>query len=215
MFSKALLAGAALVAAAPALAQGGPEATYSGPRAEARINYDIIGSGVTANVVVGDRGSFGDNSSGQAFGGGAEVGYDHMISPRLVVGAYAGIDFSMTDINSPGHRPYSFSAGRNLYAGVRAGVPFARGAMVYVKGGYSNGNLRPKFGTGADPTLFANYDENRSGFHVGGGVEVPISGQTYARGEYVYSKYQTFDVSSTLDVPFVRHQIVAAFGVRF
>lgn len=217
MFSKTLTAAvASLALATPAFAQDeSTAATYSGARAEIRLGGEFLGGGVQANVVDENRGSFGDDRGAEGVFGGVEVGYDLAVARSVVVGAYAGAEYTDTEIFSAGDRPYRFDSGINYYLGGRVGMPLSRGAMLYVKGGYSNGKFDPEFLPGSTPSLFNDYESSRDGFHVGGGFEVPFLSNAYFRGEYVYTEYNTFDVSPTLELPFNRHQLVAALGMRF
>lgn len=217
MYDKVLIAVAAgLVAATPAAAQDALDASrYAGPRAELRLGFEFIGSGVQNDQSFGDRGSFGDDSSGEDIFGGVEVGYDLALGSQFVAGVYAGVEVTDTRLGSAGDRPYEVETGRNFTLGARVGIPLSTQAMIYGKAGYSNGKLNVDFLPGSDPTLFDDYDSSRSGFHVGGGAEIPVLARAYTRVEYVFSKYEKFDVGSTLELPFSRHQLVAALGMRF
>lgn len=205
-----LLAASAIAAAAPAVAQDAPN--YSGARIEGRVGYEFVNSGVRSTQVFGERGVFGDDASNEEGLIGAEVGYDAQLS-GIVLGAYAGVEYSDANIGSAG-RPYTFNTGRNMTVGVRAGVPLSPGALLYVKGGYSRGRLKV-VNEGPNPALFADYDTGRSGYHVGGGVELPFGTHYYARGEYVFHRYSPFDVTANDTLKFSRHQLVAGVGVRF
>lgn len=217
MFSKTLtVAVASLVFATPAIAQDDSTApVFSGARAEIRLGGEFLGGGVQANVVDENRGSFGDDRGAEGVFGGVEIGYDHAVAGGVVLGAYAGAEYTDTEIFSAGDRPYRFDSGLNYYLGARVGMALSRGALLYAKGGYSNGKFDPEFLTGSDPTLFNDYESSRDGFHVGGGFEVPFLSNAYFRGEYVYTQYDTYDLSPTLELPFNRHQLVAALGMRF
>lgn len=218
MITKAVaVAAASLVAATPALAQDDvTTATYTGPRVEVRGGIDFVSSGVVSDQTFGDRGEFGDDERGSHDALiGAEAGFDFAVGSSLVLGGYAGIEWSQSSIPSVNNRPYNFEAGRNITVGARVGVPVSRGAMVYAKGGYSNGRLKPEFLTGADRTLFNDYDSNRNGLHAGAGAEIPFMQRAYARAEYVYHHYKKYDAGATLAVPFRRHQLVAGVGFRF
>jgi outer membrane immunogenic protein len=217
MFSKTLTVAVASVAlATPAYAQDdSTAAAYSGPRAEIRLGGEFLGGGVQSNVVDEDRGDFGDDRGANGVLGGVEIGYDHAVAQGVVLGIYAGAEYTDTEIFSAANRPYRFDSGHNLYAGARIGMPLSRGAMLYAKGGFSQGKFDPEFLTGSDPTLFDDYDSSRSGFHVGAGAEVPFMSRGYFRAEYVYHEYDTFDVGTTLELPFNRHQLVASLGMRF
>ena len=111
-------------------------------------------------------------------------------------------------------------AGRDIYVGARVGAKVAPSTLLYVKGGYTNAQLK------AD----ANYDDidygtkfKLDGWRVGAGVEQAIGQSAFAKIEYRYSKYEKakFDFgdggpdSHKFDVDTDRHQIVVGAGVRF
>src|SRR5688500_15664388 len=131
MLYKALIAAAAgLAAATPAAAQDTTDAsTFSGPRAELRLGFEFIGSGVQDDQSFDERGSFGDDSSGEDVFGGVEVGYDHQLGSQFVAGVYAGLEFTDTTAGSAGGRPYEAETGRNFTLGARVGVPLSTNAM--------------------------------------------------------------------------------------
>jgi len=183
----------ATAAATPALAQ---DATpFSGLRAEGLVGYD------TTDVE-------GESSDGITYG--AQVGYD--VQTRGAVFGAEGeiadstVDECVQDVDVTGDELCA-SAGRDLYIGGRAGAVVSPNMLVYGKAGYSNArvNLDYEDGTAGD-TLDFEEGENLDGVRVGGGVEVALGPNSYAKTEYRYSNYeQGFD----------RHQVVAGFGFRF
>ena len=98
-------------------------------------------------------------------------------------------------------------AGRDLYVGGRVGGAVARNVLLYGKAGYTNTRLSLDYedgtaGTAADFSV----GENLDGVRVGGGIELSLGTNAYAKAEYRYSNYeQGFD----------RHQVVGGFGFRF
>lgn len=212
MSTKYILAlASALAAATPATAQVVPN--YSGPRVEGRIGYEFVNSGVRSTQEFGERGFFGADSSGEGPFIGAEVGYDARLS-GVVVGAYAGFDYADTNIRSV-NNPAEFKAKGNFTLGARAGIPLDAGVMLYAKAGYSRGKLKVDLLPGASPELFEGFDENRDGYHLGGGVELPILSQLYVRTDYTYTRFNDFERSDTQEIRFRRHQLSAAIGLRF
>lgn len=213
MFKILLAATTTLAAAAPAFAQD--VSPFRGPRVEGRIGYEFVNSGVRATREFGERGMFGDDASGEQEMLGFEAGYDMQVS-GFVVGGYAGVDLTDTTISSPAS-PYEFDTGKNFTLGVRGGVALIPDVLVYAKGGYSRGKLNEKFLAGSDPALFDGYKSGRNGFHVGTGFEVALPSRFYAKAEYVYSHYKSYDVGTVneLELRFNRHQLLAGAGVRF
>jgi len=211
-----LLTAVALTAAAPALAQTEPTPPV-GPRIEARVGFDRVVLGVHASDDLNDE-SVSGGKSGVTYGG--EIGYDLRAGQYATIGVYAGIEGASTKECTElyGSDEACLKAGRNITAGVRAGYMFSRTGLLYVKGGYTNGRLRLTYRDATDGSN--NFDEgtNRDGFHVGAGAEMGFSRNFYGKLEYVYTNYNSFDVddgTTSGNLDFDRHQVVAGFGVRF
>ena len=208
---------AALVApvlATPAVAQD-----FSGARVEGRIGYDRVGLGASVTDGV-DELSADDSRDGLAYG--AEVGFDVQAGPSFIVGAYVGGDLTTTKYCTEwyGEDEACLKAGRNFTVGARIGVPVSAGALLYAKGGYSNGQLKLTYEDFEDILEDFEVSEERGGWHVGAGAEIalPTADGTYVKLEYVYTNYNSLeveaeDVSATLDGD--RHQALAGFGFRF
>ena len=183
----------ATAAATPALAQD--TAPFSGLRVEGLVGYD------TTDVE-------GENSDGVTYG--AQVGYD--VQSRGAVFGVEGeiadstVDEYVQDLDLAGDE-LCVSAGRDLYVGGRAGAAVSPNVLVYGKAGYTNARVNLDYEDGtAGTTLDFEEGENLDGVRVGGGVEVALGPNSYAKTEYRYSNYeQGFD----------RHQVVAGFGFRF
>ena len=87
--------------------------------------------------------------------------------------------------------------------------------LIYAKGGYSNGRLKPDY----EDDLGGDFElsDSRSGWHVGAGVEQAF-GRAYAKLEYVFTNYNGAeyadeDVAVGLDAR--RHQVMLGAGFRF
>jgi outer membrane immunogenic protein len=88
--------------------------------------------------------------------------------------------------------------------------------MLYVKGGYSNGQLRAVYRNSDDPSLDYNAHSNRSGFHVGAGGELAVGPNGYLRLEYVHTNYEGYaDPDLGVGIDGHRDQILAGAGLRF
>ena len=176
-----ILATAALAltaAATPALAQDAA-APFTGPRVEVVGGWDRASQG-------------GEGESGFVYGGG--IGYD-LQRGSAVFGIEGEITGSTTDRDIAGA---TIEAGRDLYAGVRAGVVAAPNTLLYVKGGYANGRVTTEV-AGND------FSDDLDGFRLGAGAERNF-GPFYGKVEYRYTNYSQ-DLS--------RHQVLAGLGVRF
>lgn len=198
---------AALVIATPAMAQDEAAAPEfkGGARVEARIGID--------DVVV----SLDDESGSKVgFSYGGEVGYDYVTNSGFVIGAYAGIDGSTTKECTEvfGNDEACLKAGRNITAGVRAGG-VVRSGLLYLKGGYSNGRATVAYRDNAAPANNISESGNLDGWHIGAGYELPISANTYAKIEYVFTNYSIDDGDFGVDADLQRHQGLIGFGFRF
>lgn len=212
MFKTVLLAGAALVAAAPAMA-----ADFAGPRVEARLGWDR--TVIDLSFDDGDT-SFHDKGHDDGFGLGAEAGYDVALGTTAVLGAYAGAEWATTKECSAvyGDDEACLKLGRNFTLGARIGAAVTPQALVYVKGGYSNGQLKATYKDFADPDFNTSDKASRDGFHLGLGAEYNVSRTGYMKAEVVRTNYNDADISdefidAKLDVR--RTQVLAGFGLRF
>ncbi|MCA1197199.1 porin family protein [Sphingomonas sp. R647] len=99
------------------------------------------------------------------------------------------------------------SAGRDLYAGARAGIKIGGSSLAYVKGGYTNARVDADYvGGAAAPTVNFSENEDLDGFRVGAGAEHRLASGVTVKVEYRYSNYEQ-DVS--------RHQGLIGVGFRF
>lgn len=229
MYKFMLIAAIAAASAMPAFAQSdtgsdiGREGSgyraaeaISGFRVEPRIGHDRVVTEL--NVKAGtDSASVREGKSGVTYGG--EAGYDLVVNTGTMLGIYGGIEGSSVEqcIPSDGTRS-CISPGRNLTVGVRGGYLLNPTTALYIKGGYSNGQIRIDY---SDPQ-FSDDDfrlsDNLSGFHVGAGVQAGFGRNFYGKLEYVYTDYNGYEVSDGSDkasLDFSRHQVVAGLGVRF
>jgi outer membrane immunogenic protein len=149
---------------------------------------------------------------------GAEAGYDARIGKSVIAGAYAGIEFADTKECSPvdGNDSFCLKLGRNVTVGARLGAKVSDRVLLYVKGGYSNGQLRGVYRNSDDPSLDFNAHSNRTGYHLGVGGEMAMGPNGYVRLEYVHTIYDDFvDPDLGLGLDGHRDQVLAGFGLRF
>ena len=95
-------------------------------------------------------------------------------------------------------------AGRDLYAGARAGIAVGTGGLVYVKAGYSNSRVKVEYDPAAGPTQV--FVDDYEGFRAGGGVQIDLGRNLFAKGEYRFTSYRGREE---------KHQGVAGIGLRF
>lgn len=188
-----LAAALASIAASPAFAQDA--APFSGLRVEGIVGYD--------NVDVE-----GEGSDGVTYG--AQIGYDVQrgsavfgiegeVGESTVDECVSGVDVTGDELCA--------TAGRDLYVGGRVGAAVTPTMLVYGKAGYTNARVSLDYEDGTNGTTDDfSIGENLDGVRVGGGVELALGPNSYAKTEYRYSNYeQGYD----------RHQVVAGFGFRF
>lgn len=215
-----LASGSALAAmASPALAQDG-RVPFTGPRVEALVGYDVTkaGSSVDNDTTPSDDQSI----EGAAYGGG--IGYDFAASPNFRI----GVEGEYTDSTAKtkynrgdfeGFGLGNVKAGRDLYAGVRAGYVMSPSTMVYAKAGYTNARFDVR---SDDGTVDTRTDIDTDGWRLGAGVEQQIGTNAFAKLEYRYSNYKKGEVnyvngpdSGRFDLDLDRHQVMAGVGIRF
>jgi outer membrane immunogenic protein len=217
--------------AAPAHAQD-----LSGFRIEGRLGWEQVGTDATLPNPDEDEDEDGDEflvasdeSSDPSFG--VELGYDAQIGSSFVLGGYVGADLS--DGEMCGELIEDDLActklERTFTVGARAGVPIGQSALIYVKGGYSNGRFETSYDADVtdndddDAGVIEEFSGSQDGYHFGGGVELGLTESLYAKLEYVYTdfgnrSYLLEDMEAGdpgLEVSHDRHQAVAGIGLRF
>ncbi|HEY0149967.1 MAG TPA: outer membrane beta-barrel protein [Allosphingosinicella sp.] len=181
----------AATAAAPAFAQTA-DTGLGGFRIEGLIGYE--------STDIEDEGS-----NGLTYGVG--VGFD-VQSGRTVFGIEAEameseMDECVTGVPNAGDSLCA-DAGRDLYVGGRAGVVVGTNTLLYAKAGYTNARLELEY----DPAVGATttVKDSLDGVRVGGGVQLGLGPNLYAKAEYRYSNYeQGFD----------KHQGLVGLGFKF
>ena len=213
MRTKFLVAlGAATVLASPAFA-----ADFAGPRAEIRGGWDRT----TIDIDYDDgEDSLSDDGHDTGFALGGEIGYDFAIGTSVVAGPYAGVEWATTKECGEvyGDDKACLKLGRNFTLGARVGAAVAPNILLYVKGGYSNGQLKATYEDFEDSDFNYSDKADRDGFHFGLGGEVAVGSNGYVRGEYVRTNYNDWDYSEEdVDVKVDSHrdQVLFGFGLRF
>lgn len=137
---------------------------------------------------------------GEGLFGQVTVGYDHMLSQRFLLGAFADGRFGNigTSLRVPllGGLDASINATYGFDVGLRAGYLITPKTLAYVLGGYS----WQKFKLDANPFPFT-YDWSGGGFMVGAGMETVVTGNWTLSGEYRYSQYAAHDIIAGLGGP--------------
>ena len=213
-----ILASGCAMAAVPAVAQE-VDSTFTGPRVEAIVGYDVTQAG---SSVDNDTTSSDDESiDGLLYGVGA--GFDFAAG-----GVVLGVEGEYTDSTAKtgfdrgdfeGFGLGNVKAGRDLYVGGRVGFIAAPKTLIYAKAGYTNARFDVLSSDGTTETR-TNIDTD--GWRLGAGVEQAVSENSFAKLEYRYSKYGEGEVdfvngpdSGRFDLDLDRHQVVASVGLRF
>ena len=212
-----LAAGSMLAVATPAFAQ--EESSHTGFRLEGLVGYDSVRPGSEEDIDNADDLDQSINDVNYGVG----VGYD-MNMGGVVLGVEGEWMESeaQTDFDTFGFSSFGVSnikAGRDLYAGVRIGVPLGSRALIYAKGGYTNASFDVLTTDNTDDT---QTDIDLDGWRAGAGVELGITDNLYLKAEYRYSNYGEGEVeapsgleSDRFNVDIDRHQGVVGVGVRF
>ncbi len=217
----ALFAAASVAAiAVPAAAQDATEGTFTGPRVEGLVGYDISKAGSDIDDDVNENND--QSIDGVTYGVG--VGYDFNAG-GVVLGLEGELTDSSADVEFDGADGEFFglgnvNAGRDIYVGARAGILANPDLLLYVKGGYSNARYNVNSSFDGDEYR-AKIDTD--GFRVGAGAEYALNENTYAKLEYRYSNYGEAELDFEGDTPDAdlgeidvdRHQVMLGFGYRF
>ena len=148
------------------------------------------------------------DSTRHAFTGGLFTGYDRQVAPRIVLGAEAGIDRSISDAVKArtAAGPVAVDPKWSLDLTGRAGYLLDQTTLAYVRGGYTNAQIE----VSADiPTSQRSASEYRDSWTLGAGIERQILKKISARLEYRYS-----DLSEG-EGTFKRHRLLTGIAYRF
>ncbi len=176
---------AAVAAATPAAAEGF--------RAEVHGGWDRVQGG-------------DEHDDGAVYGIG--LGYDMNVGKT----GFVGLDFSIDDSTMKecerssilANDELCLRAGRDLAAGVRAGVNVGEKGTLYALAGYTNARFRFDYTTPAGVTT--RDSANLDGFRLGAGYQQGFGKNMYGKVEYRYSNYEA-DVT--------RDQVLLGVGVNF
>jgi outer membrane immunogenic protein len=196
---------AAILAATPAFAQdqGPEENSFNGVSAVAFVGVDVLTI---------QENNAADTTRGLMYGGA--IGYDHQVG-KVVIGIQGEITSSQASYKIDGLLTptdhFRSEAGRDIYAGVRVGLPAGR-TLLYVGAGYVNSQLTSFYANGATSL---EETEEKGGFRVSMGVELQRK-NVFGRIEMRYQDLGDYTVFAQ-PTGFARThtQIVAGLGVRF
>ena len=151
-----------------------------------------VGLGAGAGSVVHDL-SFGgiaslDGLGGEGVFGTVTVGYDRMLTSRIVAGIFADYDFVSNVSTDAAFGPFSASVEqKNTWAiGARLGVLTSPTTLWYGTAGYSHTEFDLK---GINFNL-----PDFNGYFVGAGVESQLGGPWSLKGEYRFTQYGSEEI---------------------
>lgn len=156
---------------------------WTGPYIGAQGGYSITNHDVSLDVPGGNLFNL-DGLSGHGGTVGVVIGYDHLVLPQLLIGAYGEYNFtnSETTLNAlHGAFDGRVSQGDMYVFGGRIGT-FVRGTLVYVNAGYAHTDFTA---AGSYNTVsLGSLTKNADGALVGGGVEVPLGAGLFVTAKY-------------------------------
>lgn len=201
---KRIVSSVAALALAAGLGSAASAEPFNGPfvGVQAGWNQDDLGTPSTplGDVAVG--------RSQDSLSGGVFAGYDYKISPRVVLGAEAGVQFGADDsiVRDTGATRVTVDPKRSIDLTARAGYLVTDDTLLYARGGYTNARVKTSVENAAG---IRSASANRDGWLLGGGIEHALSDNVSARAEYRYS-----DLSEG-DGKFDRHQALFGIAYRF
>lgn len=201
MMKLMVSAAVALIAATPAFAQDSKP--FDGVSIAALIGEDVLTI---------QENNQADTTRGLMYGG--SIGFDHTVG-KIVVGIQGEVtssqsSYKITDLLTPGDR-FRSEAGRDIYGGVRVGMPTGK-VLLYVGAGYVSSQLTSIYDAGA---THLEETEEKGGFRVSMGGEYQHK-RLFGRLEMRYQDLGDYTVfSSPTGFARTHLQIVAGAGVRF
>ncbi len=167
-------------------------------------NVNVIGIDLLNGI--GGEGMFGEITAG----------YDHMISDRMLIGAFASYRMGNIATTLNGNIlgfgfDYEMVMDHGYDLGGRLGFAIAPNSLAYLAGGYTHQNFS------ADSDFGIGYEWDADGYFAGAGIETVLAGNWTAKAEYRYSQYgdQEVDPFGLLEVTPSAHTFHAGINYRF
>ena len=201
---KRILSSAAAIALAAGAASAASAEPFNGPYVGVQGGWSRTEAGSLSTP----SGTAGLDRADDAASVGIYTGYDVKVSPNVVLGAEAGLQFGADDSISrdTGAALVTVDPKRSIDLTARAGYLVGDDTLLYARGGYSNARVRTSI---EDAAGLRSASANRDGWLVGGGVEHALSDNVSARAEYRYSNFG--NEGGKLD----RHQALFGISYRF
>lgn len=147
-----------------------------------------------------------DHMGGDGIAGGAIVGYNIALAPRVIAGVegqfrYSDAGGSTTTPGTTGLSDLQTKARESWGLGGRLGFLPMPNMMLYASGGWTNSRFRTSIDDASGANIFRD-SLTRDAWRVGGGVETALGGNWTAHVDYTYSNYSGYDVpvNATNDV---------------
>lgn len=157
-----------------------------------------------------------DGIGGEGMFGEVTVGYDHMISDRMLLGAFAsyrmGNIATTLDVDTIiGDFDYDLTMSHGWDIGGRLGFAIAPNTLAYLTGGYTHQTFT------ADGDFGISYEWDADGYFAGAGLETVLGGNWTLKSEYRFSQYEEQDIDpfGILSVEPSAHTFHAAVNYRF
>lgn len=148
--------------------------------------------------------------------GGVHVGYNWQITPSAVIGVegdftWTGLGADASDVNRfatgvpVGSGGHLWSQDTNWLSSIRgrAGFTLSPTTLAYITGGFAWQRTDSSFvnaGAGGCPNCFTGgFSDTRTGYVVGGGLEMALNRNWLLRAEYLY--YSLDDASAVVNHP--------------
>jgi hypothetical protein len=144
----------------------------------------------------GPRGANGTNTAdfGNDGSSGVVVAGYGVVAGSLYLGLEAEGSVDGPSWTHSGDRTFSIDKRSAFGIAARAGWATARHDLIYARFGWSSADFRTAYSVKDNA-----YSEtrNRSGFGVGGGIELPVGKRGFLRTEYLVTSYRSYDVPTT------------------
>lgn len=184
-------------------------ALVDGSAAQAETKDCSAFSGPWAAIASGVDWSELPDKDGPEIMDGVGIGTNHLRGRRML-GVEAEVGSSNARKRYSGYRVPGDSItvryGRDIYAGIRPGLLLSKDLLAYGKAGYINSHVRYSYLGPAQHSRDFGRPGALDGFLVGGGIEYAIGRRWLVKSEYRYANFHD---------GLYRHQVVAAFGIRF
>ena len=193
-FSKLLLGAVSLAAIATSARAADPVVVIEDVPAGYNWSGLYIGAGIGVGTTVHGIGiedfpiiisdAYFNGLGGDGVFGELSIGYDYMVSPRFLIGAFADAHFGNIGPELDfGGGSIELTNQYGFDVGARVGYLLNPTTLGYVLGGYAWQRFKLDGDGGID------FEEDRDGYVVGAGMETVLTGAWTLRTEYRYSYY--------------------------